>query len=385
MFNPNTLLYSSEINNSITLDNYSNRWFDGNRLDIQCLSFKEPQNVILNCASKIEKKRVKEIHKNFFKLRTASGFETIMMESNDILIQTMDMKKVLKEKYYLNTDLIIEKLNKGEEIYLTLQRPEFNSNVNINDPKIQSQNRDGAILAIFFSSLSKFSFSNPVIKIRFRRSLINYYLKGRFYDKFSFGDLIKKLYGPEVYNNLNTKFHEEVVLNGKKVLMKYALSEKDQKDLFLIDLDRMFFKIKNEYDENITFGGGKDDVFDMKMRNFLLNNFSYQTLKSFIHYLFLIEGENYDKEKPNVEYENHLFMKTINDIAFMVGYDSIYDKDMKIVAISEQSLSNVDKLISMELMTEEELLELGEEFIDFQTLERKVLMDQFIILNDYRK
>lgn len=384
MFNPNSLLYSYDNKSAITLNSYTERWLDNNKLDMECLSFKEPQNIISNCAAKIEKKRVKEIDKNFFKLRTASGFETILMESNDILIQTINTKNISKEKYYLNTDLILEKMNKGEEVYLTLQRPELQSEIKLNDPKIQSQNRDGAVLALFFSSLSRFSFVNPLIKIRFKRSL-SYYFKGRFYDNFSFGDLIKKVYGAEVYNNLNTKTIKEVNINDKKVLMRYVFSEKEQEDIFLTDLDRIFFKIKNEYDENTTFGGKENDVFDMRMRNFLLNNFPYQTLKSFIHYLFLIEGENNDREKPNVEYENHLFMKTINDIAFMVGYDSIYDKDRKIVSISDEPLSNVDKLISIDLMTEEELLELGEEFIDFQTLERKVLMDQFIILNDYRK
>ena len=382
MFSGNTTIFRLMDYNirPSTLKNYFEMGNYGVKNAIASIEMNSDNDVIENDTCKVIKN---EKLCDLFRVMTKSGFSIDISNSNNIAIGVTSNKHDLIT--YANVDLIKEKIEKNDNLYAVLANPLRAWGIsNVED------NRKGFFLALMLSSYSNLSNNNPSFKVIYDEKAA-YEINTLYVDKATYkGFYDNSLYAIFKGNNDYYLVDPKVIdKKNKNIVYRELKSEngEDEQSLLQSIIETIIpNSIMEKYDSS-SIGLGDNKIFDEKFANYLINTFSLGTLKSFIHFLYIIERGNFERGGFYIESKNELLIKTLNDISFYSGYKAYMEKNedtsnYRLSFINERlNMSNYH--ISYDPIVSVKKISNLENTYDVKSMERLILMNQFMVLRDF--
>ena len=379
MFPSNSIIYSKTYNRALWVEDLLELQKEKENFHLYATNSKKETDI--NHTSIKEINKVDNTIKNktqFYKVITENGFEIIIPDNNEIFLEARGGNGYKEDVLYYNANTL--KQTKSP-IYLKMAIPSFFTEVDYKEDVLKTMDRDGAILALFMSRFSSAKLSNPYLKFAIFEKPFVKKISSSFRREFKVDELIRSIFGDEIWRDLKIIFDEESK-KLKKEPYKF-ITESSHMEAYKEVLERIYsphldLEIYNE--ANLGFTENK--ILDKTSIHFLQTNLTPRTIYSFIYHLFKIEEINQNLSESNtMSIINPSYRRVIQDLGLIGNLFISQNKEKLILSNKKMESNNIyEKLINIIPLSEEEIKNF--DFIDISTTSHKLVVNGFITYLD---
>lgn len=338
MFDTKSIVYSKTLNKCLWIDDLLKLQDDKNNFTLFATNnnkITNPDHMFFSSIEKIDKSYIKK--HDFYCVKTKLGFEIIIPDNNKIFLEAKAPNTYKESHILYNLDLILKNIEK-QKILLRIAIPTFFTEAEYDANTLKSIDRNGAILALFLSSYSSLKGPNPSLKFALHEKPFIKKIQNVFSKEFKIEELIRNIFGDEVYHDLKIYVDEQKRSILEKPY-KFIIEDKHT-DLYNEVLNDIFYlypyRTKNYNSDNfmnldIGFTNGKQ--ITSEVIRFFQTEMSPRMIYSFIYHLLKIESFNNDYENfYALKIENPYIKQMVQQLA-LIGNIILDDsnRDEKII------------------------------------------------------